>query len=73
MKSKVSKIKNGRAESIEVKILIHAPPMPSDNSSKGPTQQTEAAMAASAALIPNQGSFLGEGVSCSVVIKNIPQ
>lgn len=60
--------KNGRTDSIEVKALIHAPLIPKDKSSKGPTQQADAPMAASIAPTSNQVTSLG-GVSCFIVIK----
>ncbi len=59
--------KNGRTVSIEVKELIHAPPIPSDKSNKGPTQQADAPIADSTAPIPNQ-VVLFSVVSCSVAI-----
>nr|WP_305910320.1 hypothetical protein [Methylomarinum sp. Ch1-1]MDP4521442.1 hypothetical protein [Methylomarinum sp. Ch1-1] len=46
-------MKNGRAGSIAVIVLIHAPLMPNDNSKNGPTQQAEAPTAAKRAPIPN--------------------
>lgn len=46
-------MKNGRIGSIAVNVLIHAPPIPKDNSKKGPTQQAEAPIAANKAPIPN--------------------
>jgi hypothetical protein len=39
----------GRTDSNEVKVLIHAPLMPRDKSNSGPTQQTDAPMAATTA------------------------
>lgn len=60
-------IKKGRTTSIDVKVLIHAPPIPKDNNNKGPTQQTDAPIAANTAPIPNQG-VLFLVMSCSSAI-----
>ena len=51
-------IKKGRIGSMDVSVLIHAPPIPKDKSKKGPTQQTDAPIAANTAPIPNQDAPL---------------
>jgi hypothetical protein len=60
-------MKNGRAGSSAVNVLIQAPPIPNDNSKNGPTQQAEAPTAAKRAPIPNHdGVFMD--ISGSVFI-----
>ena len=63
-------IKKGRTDSIEVSVLIHAPPIPKDKSNRGPTQQTDAPMAANTAPNPSQEDLL-YGVSVSVFTKDL--
>jgi hypothetical protein len=58
-------MKNGRAGAIAVNVLIHAPPIPNDNSKNGPTQQAEAPTAANRAPIPSH-DWVFMGVSGSV-------
>jgi len=58
-------MKNGRAGSSAVNVLIHAPPIPNDNSKNGPTQQAEAPTAANMAPIPSHDGVLVGGVSVS--------
>jgi hypothetical protein len=61
-------MKNGRAGSSPVNVLIHAPPMPKDKSKKGPTQHAEAPIAAKRAPTPSHDGVL-IGVSGSVFMK----
>jgi hypothetical protein len=65
-------MKNGRIDSMEVSVLIQAPPIPSDKSNNGPTQQTDAPMADNVAPNPSQID-LSEGGSKSDCIKSPKQ
>ena len=51
MKNRLKRTKKGRSGSMAVSVLIHAPPIPKDKSTKGTTQHTDAPIAATKATI----------------------